>query len=177
MRESKTQRWEDYLTCWLRWSLWPSCPLKRPSAAPELRGGYWEPVVIENTVSASSWETDGRRLFGHQGHNEVVGNQDRAENTTHHEIHHTIKSEENVGGQLMSLIRRFNFFSPQKVNYKRAISYPPLMDDCIPAQKLNWMKSNICVGWHTVLHHGPFNNLCIVEPVGSKAQRGGHCYS
>lgn len=48
----------------------------------------------------------GCRLYRHQDHNGVVGNQDRAENTTQHEIHHTIKSkEENVDGQLMSLIR------------------------------------------------------------------------
>lgn len=59
MRGAESQWWGDYLTCWLQWSLWPSCPLKRPSAAPELPEGYWEPVVIESTLSASSWDTAG----------------------------------------------------------------------------------------------------------------------
>lgn len=47
------------------------------------------------------------------------------------------------------------------------IGYPPLINDCIPAEKLLWMR--VTSVWDDVLHHGTFNNLLdVVELAVSK---------
>lgn len=47
-----------------------------------------------------------------------------------------------------------------------AIGYPPLIDDCIPAEKLLGMR--VTSVWDDVLHHDTFNNLDVVELAVSK---------
>lgn len=85
-----------------------------------------------------------------------MGNQDKSSNT----IHPKNTSHRSIPGVFRQLlISRFTF----------AMSYPPLIDDCIPAQKLLWMR--VTSVWDDTLHHGSFNNLAVVELAVSKHNR------
>lgn len=78
---------------------------------------------------------------------------------TYQKIHHY--------SQFTFLVSRLSL-APQ--NYQLWInSYPPLIDDCIPALKLLWMR--VTSVWDDVLHHGTFNNLAVVELAVSKHSR------
>lgn len=109
-REVLTQTNTVSLTCWLQWSLWPSCPLRRPSAAPELQAGYWEPVMTRDTIIIISMSPIHRKfvyLFARlKRYVTVVGNQ--AKKRKHH-TSHEIKPTADVANQFISPIGRLLF--------------------------------------------------------------------